>query len=122
MFTIIEGWKYLPHSLSGWYELCSKSIGRFSELGVLLVCAFMSSRLLTKLNLGTEFSAILDSLNAAPIVIMLVICIVITLMVGPFNATATTTAMGAIVYTALRSIGLSPVVAAVAFYLRSDKK
>lgn len=82
----------------------------------------MSSRLLTKLNLGTEFSAILDSLNAAPIVIMLVICIVITLMVGPFNATATTTAMGAIVYTALRSIGLSPVVAAVAFYLRSDKK
>lgn len=114
-FTIIEGWKYLPHTVSGWVTLCKASIGRFSELGALLVFAFMASRLLTKLNLSTEFSNVLNALNYPPVVIMLIICIVITLMVGPFNATATTTALGGISYTALRAIGLSPVVAAVAF-------
>lgn len=114
-FAIIEGWSQLPHTISGWITLCQKSIGRFSELGALLVFAFMASRLLTKLNLSTEFSNVLNALNAPPVVIMLIICVVITLMVGPFNATATTTALGGISYTALRAIGLSPVVAAVAF-------
>lgn len=116
IFTIIEGWKYLPHSLSGWIDLLKGSLGRFSELGALLVFAFVASRLLIKLNLSEEFSAILDvMIGYSPLIIMFAISIIITLMVGPFNATATTTALGGVCYAALRAIGLSPVTSAVVF-------
>lgn len=63
-FAIVEGWKYLPHSLSGWAKLTSSSIGKFNDLGALLVFAFVSSRLLAKLGLGKEFQAIFNSLNS----------------------------------------------------------
>jgi TRAP-type C4-dicarboxylate transport system permease large subunit len=115
-FAIVEGWKYLPHSLSGWAKLTSSSIGKFNDLGALLVFAFVSSRLLAKLGLGKEFQAIFNSLNSySPLIVMALICLVITAMVGPFNATGTTTALGAVSYAALRSVGLPPVVAAVCF-------
>ncbi|MDR1915481.1 MAG: TRAP transporter large permease subunit [Synergistaceae bacterium] len=116
IFAIIEGWKHLPHTISGWIDLLKGSLGSFSELGVLLVFAFVASRLLVKLNMSGEFSTILKvTAGLSPAVIMIAICTVVTLMVGPFNATATTAALCGICYTALRSIGLSPVISAVAF-------
>ena len=32
-FTIVEGWKYLPHSFSGWKNMIESSIGKFTEVG-----------------------------------------------------------------------------------------
>lgn len=117
-FAILEGWKYLPHDLEGWGKICSDSIGRFSDLGALLFCAFLSSRLLTKLGMSDEFSALFTTLNengASSLIIILAVIIIITAMVGPFNATATTSAMCAVCYMAMRSIGIPAVTAAVAF-------
>ena len=117
-FAIIEGWKYLPHTLSGWWKLCSKSIGRFNDLGAMLFCAFLSSRLLTILGMSQEFTRVFTSLNesgASSMIIIFAIVAIITMMVGPFNATGTTSAMGAVCYMAMRSIGLSPLASCVAF-------
>ena len=117
-FAVIEGWKYLPHNISGWWKLCNKSIGRFSDLGAMLFCAFLSSRLLTILGMSQEFTSLFKSLNeggASSTIIIFAIVGIITMMVGPFNATGTTSAMGAVCYMAMRSIGLSPLTSCVAF-------
>lgn len=117
LFAIIEGWDKLPHTISGWGELCGKSIGRFSDLGMLLFCAFLSSRILTKLGMSDEFSVLFEAINeqGSGALIIIAIILIITCMVGPFNATATTSAMCAVCYVAMRSIGLPPVTACVAF-------
>ncbi len=115
-FAIIEGWKNLPHSVHGWIELTDGCIGRFADLGALLFFAFVSSKLLADLGLGKEFTAVFNYLNGySPLIVMIGVCIVITMMVGPFNATGTTTALGEASYAALRSVGLPPVTAAVCF-------
>lgn len=115
-FTVVEGWKSLPHSPAGIWKMVMGSIGKFYDLGALLFFAFCSSRLLTKLHMSEEFTAIFNAMSGlSPIVIILTVCVIITAMVGPFNATATTTAMGAVCFAAFRSIGLAPVTAAAAF-------
>lgn len=115
-FAILEGWKYLPHTLKGWHEMCKATISRFDELGAILIFAFVSSRMLTKLNLTKEFVAVFKEIAGySPFLVILSIAVILTIMVGPFNSTATTTAMGAACYAALRSIGLPPVTCAVAF-------
>lgn len=116
VIVIIEGWKYLPHTAKGWVKLASNCCGRFDDLGGILFGAFAASRVLNKIGLGDELSAVFDQLGSySPLLVMLVITLVVTAMVGPFNSTGTTTALGAASYTALRSIGLSPVAAAVIF-------
>lgn len=116
-FAIIEGWKELPHTISGWSELCGKSIGRFSDLGMMLFCAFLSSRLLTKLGMSDEFTALFESLSGSgsKVIVIVAIIAIITMMVGPFNATGTTSAMCGVCYVAMRSIGIPAVAACVAF-------
>lgn len=117
-FAVIEGWKYLPHNVSGWFKIGRNCIGRFNDLGAMLFCAFLSSRLLTRLGMAQKFTALFNSLNsggASSTIIILAITAIITMMVGPFNATGTTSAMGAVCYMAMRSIGIPPVAACVAF-------
>lgn len=116
VFTIIEGWKYLPHSFSGWKEMVQKSAGKYSEVGMLLFFAFASANVLTKLGLQEEFTSIFEVLgNYSPLLVFLVIAVVVSLMVGPFTGTAATTALGSMAYAALRSTGLAPVSCCVAF-------
>ncbi len=116
LFTILEGWKHLPHTAGGWVEMIRSSVGKYSEVGCLLFFAFAASRVLIKLGLETEFTAIFEVLGAySPILVVLVIALLTTMMVGPFTGTATTTAIGAMSYAALRSLGLAPIAACVAF-------
>lgn len=114
--VILEGWKYLPHTVKDWIKLSSNCCGRFDDLGGILFGAFAASRVLNKIGLSEELSSVFERLGSySPILVMLVIIVVVTAMVGPFNSTGTTTALGAASYTALRSIGLSPVASAVIF-------
>ena len=72
--------------------------------------------MLSDLGIQEEFEAIFGVLGSySPILVMIVVAIVLTLMVAPFSGTATTTAMGAMCYAALRSIGLAPVTCCVVF-------
>ena len=83
---------------------------------VTLAPAFAAASVLTKLGLQEEFTAVFNSLgNYSAILVVLLIAVITTLMVGPFTGTASTTALGALSYAALRSIGLAPVACCVAF-------
>ncbi len=115
-FTIVEGWKYLPHSFGGWKDMIKASAPKYSEVGCLLFFAFAAASVLTKLGLQEEFTAVFESLGGySAVLVVLLIAVVTTLMVGPFTGTASTTALGALSYAALRSIGLAPVACCVAF-------
>lgn len=117
-FTIVEGWKYLPHDFAGWKKIIRGSAPKYSEVGCLLFFAFAAASVLTKLGLQDEFTAIFDTLGGySAVFVVLLIAIITTLMVGPFTGTATTTALGALVYAALRSTGLAPVACCVAFLI-----
>lgn len=116
LFTLIEGWKSLPHTFGAWKDMIEGSVGQFSEVGVQLFFSFASASVLADLGIQEEFTAIFNVLGSySPILVMVVVAIVLTLMVAPFSATATTTALGALCYAALRSIGLSPVTCCVTF-------
>ena len=116
IFTIIEGWKYLPHDFKGWKEMIKASAPKYSEVGCLLFFAFAAANVLTKLGLQDEFTAIFATIGSySPVLVVIMIAVICSLMVGPFTGTASTTALGALSYAALRSIGLSPVACCVAF-------
>lgn len=122
-FTIIEGWKYLPHSFTGWKDMVQKSAPKFSEVGCQLFFSFAAASVLSDLGLQQEFSDIFAILGGYSLyLVIIVVTVIITLMVGPFSGTATTTAIGALSYAALRSIGLPPVTCCVAFlFLTSNE-
>ena len=92
-------------------------------MGCQLFFSFASASVLSDLGLKEEFTAIFDVLsNYSPLLVMVVVAAVVTLMVGPFSGTATTTAIGALCYAALRSIGMSPVASCVTFlFLNSNE-
>lgn len=112
LIALIEGRKYLPKTIKGWIEFNNESVGQFSETGVLLFFAFAASRVLIKLGLETEITAIFEQLGSlSPVIVIIAIAALITMMVGPFTGTAATTAVGSVAYIALRSIGVVPAVA-----------
>lgn len=116
IFTIIEGWSHLPHTMSGWTELIKESIGKYADVGMLLFTAFAASGVLNQLGMTNEVKNIFAHLGSySPFLVIIVIAVLITMMDGPFSGTATTSALGAAVYAALRAIGLPPVVCCVAF-------
>lgn len=118
LITILEGWQYLPHTAKGWVELCRDAIGSYSDIGALLFFAYTSSRVLIRLGLEEEFSAVFASLSGLPsIVIISCVALLISLMVGPFTSTAATTAIGSVSFLALRSVGVNPVVACCALLM-----
>lgn len=116
IFTMIEGWKYLPHDFRGWNSLVKDSIGKYSEVGMLLFTAFAASGVLNALGMTNELKNVFAHLGEySSLLVVFLVAIMITMMVGPFSGTATTSALGAAVYAALRSIGLDPVICCVVF-------
>lgn len=112
IIAIIEGRKFLPNTVKGWIEFNQESVSKFGETGALLFFAFAASRVLINLGLETEITAIFEHIaNLSPILVVISIAVLITMMVGPFTGTATTTAVGSVGFIALTSIGLAPAVA-----------
>lgn len=110
--SIIEGRKFLPKTVKGWWELNKESYSQYAQAGVLLFFAFAASRLLINLGLEQEVNGIFSILASySSLVVVLGIALLSTMMVGPFTGTATTTAIGSIAYLALRSINVEPSVA-----------
>ncbi len=118
IIAILEGRRYLPKTAGEWWEFNKKSISKYSEVGCLLFFAFASSRVLIKLGLENDVSAIFGALNSvSPLLVALIVAVLITMMVGPFTATATISAVGAVAYMALRSINVEPAVACTALLI-----
>lgn len=118
IIAMLEGRKYLPKSAKGWWDFNKKSIGKYKEVGCLLFFAFASSRVLIKLGLENDVSTIFSALNdVSPILLAVIVAVLITMMVGPFTATATISAVGSVAYMALRSIDVAPAVACTAILI-----
>ena len=111
LFTMIEGWKHLPHTVGGWLDMIREYIGKYADVGMLLFTAFAASGVLNQLGMTNEVKNIFAHLGSySPFLVIIVIGVLITMMDGPFSGTATTSALGAAVYAALRAINLPPVV------------
>lgn len=96
--------------------MLKESIGKYADVGMLLFTAFAASGVLNQLGMTQEVKNIFAHLGSySPLLVILVIAVLITMMDGPFSGTATTSALGAAVYAALRAIGLPPVICCVAF-------
>ena len=118
VIVVITGWKYLPHTAGGWYEFACEAVGKYREIGMMCICAFAASYIFIKLGLEKEVAAMFDALGSmSPLLVILCIALLISMMVGPFSGTATTTALGSVGYLALRSIGISPAVACTVFLI-----
>jgi TRAP-type C4-dicarboxylate transport system permease large subunit len=118
LICILTGWKYLPRSAKGWFDMSIKSLPRFKEIGGLMLVAFSASYALVKLGLEKEMGSTFSAMGQeSKLWVVLAAAVLISMMVGPFTATATTTAVGSVVYLAFRGVGLSPVVAACAFLI-----
>lgn len=116
--VIITGWKYLPHSAKGWYELAGQAVSKYREIGMMCICAFAASYIFIRLGLEKEVAAVFGVLGStSSLLVILCIALLTSMMVGPFTGTATTTALGSVAYLALRSVGVSPAVACTAFLI-----
>lgn len=123
VIVAIEGRDKLPKSGKGWWEFIRKSVGKYSEVGMLLFAAFVASRILIKLGLEKEITAIMEVLGShSALMVVLVIAVLISMMVGPFSGTATTTAIGSVAYIAFRSVGVAPAVACTAFLILASNE
>lgn len=117
IFVLIEGWRYLPHSFKGWRKLIERSISKCADAGI-IIFAIASVGILSRIGMQEEFLTLFGKLQeVSPLIIILAIAVLVTLLAGPFSATAATTAVGAICYSALVSIGVPPVAACVSFLL-----
>jgi len=115
VITAIEGWKYLPHTVSGWLKMNLDAAPRYAINGILGLAAYTGSRILIKLGLEKEIASTLQSLGTlSPWIVVLVVALLINMMVGPFTGSATTAAVGSLAYVALRSVNVPPLTACAA--------
>lgn len=118
IIVIVTGWKQLPHSAKGWYSFAEHALAKYREIGMMCVCAFTASYIFICMGLETEVAAVFETMGSmSPLLVILCVALLISMMVGPFSGTATTTALGSVGYLALRSIGISPAVSCTVFLL-----
>ena len=123
IICIVTGWKHLPHSAKGWFDMHVKVLPRYKEIGGLMLVAFAASRVLVRLGLEVEVANVFDALGQqSKLWVILAIAVLVTMMVGPFSGTATTTAVGSVAYLAFRSIGLSPALACSVFLILASNE
>ncbi|MGM0214748.1 TRAP transporter large permease subunit [Enterococcus sp. AZ109] len=114
IICIVLGWKNFPKKASGWVELSSKCIGKFSSIGAVLLFAFAASNVLTNLGMGEELTAFLGSLAIAPWMMVMIVGAIVVLVACPLSSTATLTVVGLVAFSALTSVGVNAVVAVAA--------
>ncbi|MDF2066915.1 TRAP transporter large permease subunit [Bacillus sp. Cr_A10] len=118
--SLLVGFAKLPKSGSDWSNFLKNSIPGFSVTGVLLLFAFAASEVLNQLGLAEDLTAIMETLNLAPWLIVLLVGILVVLVAGPLSSTATLTAVGLVSFSALVSAGVNPVIAVIALLMFSS--
>ena len=116
IICILTGRKHLPHGLKGWFDMHINVLPKYKEIGGLMLVAFAASRVLVRLGLEVEIGNAFNALGQrSNLWVILTVAALLTMMVGPFSSTATTTAVGSVAYLAFRSIGLNPALACSVF-------
>lgn len=112
MFTLILGWRKLPKSGTAWYELIASTAPRYREIGTTIVFAFAGGAALAALGLAEQLSEVLNGLDASPLVACIIVVVLVILVAGPLNSTATVATIGGIGFTVLVYAGINPYLAA----------
>ena len=110
--AMFEGRKYLPKTLIGWHDFTKGAASKYAVVGATLFFAFAAGDVMTNLGLGKDLTALLKSLNAPPLLMVLLVGVLITLVGGPLTSTATIASIGAVGFSALVGVGVVPATAA----------
>ncbi|NUL45424.1 TRAP transporter large permease subunit [Cellulosimicrobium funkei] len=111
LFAVIIGWKQVPKSGRGIYDLVVGSIPRLAPIGTLLFFAIAASSVLTDLGLAGDIENTLNELSLTPWVLVSVVVALIALIAGPLSSTATVSAVGQVSMLSMIAVGLDPVLA-----------
>jgi TRAP-type transport system large permease protein len=112
--AIIEGWKYLPKSISGWYGFVKGAASRYVIVGATIFFAMGAGDVLTRLGLPEDILAIMLSLHVTTWLMVTLVGVLVCVVGGPLTSTATVAAVGPVSFTALISVGVAaPTAAAV---------
>lgn len=118
--ALIEGRKYLPKSLRGFYELIQSSAKRYVVVGATLFFAFAAGDVMTRLGLAQDIMNVLANLNLSPLMTIILVGLLVVIVGGPLTSTATVVAVGSVAFSALVHAGVDPVIAAAAILLFSS--
>lgn len=117
IIAVIEGWKRLPHSVSGWIGLLKETQSNFLGVGGVFLFAIAGSSALSSIGFGDDLSALLAALDLPKVVMVFIVGALVALVGGPLGGVATTMATGLVAFTALVGVGCSPVAALAAFLI-----
>ena len=117
VICIIEGWKRLPHTVSGWSNLLLGTQKSFASVGSIFLFAIAGSNVLSAVGFGDDLNVLLQSLSLPKAVLVLVVGSLVALVGGPLSGVATTIAMGPVAFAAMTGAGVSPVAAVAAFLI-----
>ncbi|MCI9888787.1 TRAP transporter large permease subunit [Micrococcales bacterium 31B] len=112
LLALAIGHKNLPRSPREWYHFTVKTGPRYKDIGATLVFAFAGGAVLTSLGLADQLSAVLNGLNASPILMCIIVAVMVVLVAGPLSSTATIATIGGIGFSVLVAAGVHPVLAA----------
>lgn len=111
VFAVLIGWKNMPKTGRGLYELIAGSIPRLAPIGVLLFFAIAASSVLTELGLAEDIENTLSSLDLPKWVLVALVVVLVALIAGPLSSTATVSAVGQVSMLSMIAIGIDPVLA-----------
>ncbi|MDD7928291.1 TRAP transporter large permease subunit [Microbacterium sp. NM3R9] len=112
IFAVVLGWRRLPRGGRAWYAFVAKTAPRYRDIGATLVFAFAGGAVLTELGLADQLSAVLNGLNASPVVMSIIVAVMVVLVAGPLSSTATIATIGGIGFSVLMVSGVDPILAA----------
>ncbi len=109
---LVIGRKQLPRGPRAWWTLLDSIGPKLSVVGVTMVSAFAASNVLVELGLSEALGTHLERLSGVPaVVVALIVGVIVIVVAGPLNSTATTAAVGPIAFIALTAAGTPPAAA-----------
>ena len=118
--ALLEGWRYLPKTASGFYDLIQSSAKRYVVVGATLFFAFAAGDVMTKLGLAKDMMAILKAFSLSPLMTIILVGILVTVVGGPLTSTATVVAIGSVSFSAMLYAGVDPAIAAAVILIFSS--
>lgn len=117
IIAIIEGWKRLPHNISGWAGFLKDTQSNFLGVGGVFLFAIAGSNALSSIGFGEDLTALLAALALSKVIMVFMVGIMVVLVGGPLGGVATTMATGLVSFTALVGVGCNPIAALAAFLI-----
>ena len=110
-FAVIVGWKKMPKTGRGLFDLMAGSMPRLAPIGVLLFFAIAASSVLTDLGLAGDIESMLGLLQLPKWVLIAIVVVLVALIAGPLSSTATVSAVGQVSMLSMIAVGIDPVLA-----------